>query len=471
MITADVRRQSLAPAYTAAAGLAAAMGIGRFAYTPLLPVLIDAGRLDAHTGAVIAAANYAGYLAGAVALARRPEWNSRNLFRAAALVLVLSEALMACPAPSAVLAVLRFAAGAASAIIFIACAGVAARHENRRRAAGIVFAGVGAGIALSGLLALSLNSIASWHALWLGAAALTALLLFPAYRTVRPATAESASSTASAHAAHHARASIDPHRSAATLLGSSAPPPTGSSAGTRILTTGSARTWTGGTAAEPRHVGSSRKHELRGGTATESADGRTRADAARETPDATASAATRWRALLVSYFLEGLGYIVIGTFLVAAVKETGGQQLGTGVWVIAGVAAIPATVLWGAAAQRWSPRTALVIALLLQAASAALPMWSASTGAAIVSAALFGATFMGITMLSIEIGTDLAGARAAATLTAVYGFGQMLGPLVVAPALGSGYSLAFGIAAVILVLAATAAFAVRGRSLVSPESR
>src|SRR5256885_10285028 len=47
------------------AGLAAAMGIGRFAFTPLLP-LMQADGLTLSQGAWLAAANYLGYLVGAL---------------------------------------------------------------------------------------------------------------------------------------------------------------------------------------------------------------------------------------------------------------------------------------------------------------------------------------------------------------------------------------------------------------------
>ena len=52
------------------AALAAAMGIGRFAFTPLLPLMLRDGTLDAASGAEWAAANYAGYLAGALTASR-----------------------------------------------------------------------------------------------------------------------------------------------------------------------------------------------------------------------------------------------------------------------------------------------------------------------------------------------------------------------------------------------------------------
>ncbi len=344
------------------------MGIGRFAFTPLLPVMIDAGRLSAHTGAVVAAANYAGYLIGAVAAARFPEYQGRSAFRVAGAALILSEAAMAVPAPTLFPVVLRVIAGIASAVLFIGCAQIAARHENRRRAAGIAFAGVGSGIAATGALVLIAQSALSWQALWLASAALTAVLVWPAL-------------------------SLD----------------------------------------------------IRGGTRTGAATVRVRSS---------------WRLLQLTYFLEGVGYIVLGTFLVAAVDAAGHRAAGTAIWIVVGLAAAPATIVWGAMARRMTPAVALVCALLLQTVSALLPALSAGIWPAVVSAALFGATFMGITLLALEIGSDLAGPGAAATLTAGYGLGQMLGPLVVAPVLGDSYDAAFTIAAVTLVVAAGAALAI-----------
>src|SRR5919112_6015884 len=50
--------------------LAVAMGIGRFAFTPLLPLMLRDGTLSAAAGAEWAAANYGGYLAGALTASR-----------------------------------------------------------------------------------------------------------------------------------------------------------------------------------------------------------------------------------------------------------------------------------------------------------------------------------------------------------------------------------------------------------------
>ncbi|MEV6559105.1 YbfB/YjiJ family MFS transporter [Nocardia sp. NPDC051756] len=351
-------RSSLAPAFAAAAGLAAAMGVGRFVYTPLLPIMVDAHQIDANDGAVIATANYAGYLLGAILLTRWPELNTRNIFRLSAALLIISELLMAVPAPTIVPAALRLVAGVTSAVIFVACAGVAARHGSSREAAGIAISGVGFGIALTGLLVLTVRPFLGWQSMWLVSAVLTVVLLLPAWRL-----------------------DIQPGR--------------------------------------------------RAGKATIRSKG-------------------AWRALLVSYFLEGLGYIVIGTFLVAAISDQRGQVVGAWIWVVVGAAAVPATVLWGIAARRWSPAVAMPIALVAQCVSAILPALSTAVWPAVLSAALFGATFLGIVMLAIRIGGELSDGNAAAPLTAVYGAGQMLGPLVVAPVIGDSYPAAFVIAAVVL---------------------
>jgi hypothetical protein len=46
--------------------LAVAMGIGRFAFTPVLPMMRHEGALSITGAAWLASANYAGYLAGAL---------------------------------------------------------------------------------------------------------------------------------------------------------------------------------------------------------------------------------------------------------------------------------------------------------------------------------------------------------------------------------------------------------------------
>ena len=52
--------------------LAVAMGIGRFAFTPLLPMMLNDGVVDLPTASWLASANYFGYMLGAILCTLQP---------------------------------------------------------------------------------------------------------------------------------------------------------------------------------------------------------------------------------------------------------------------------------------------------------------------------------------------------------------------------------------------------------------
>jgi MFS family permease len=161
--------------------LAAAMGIGRFAFTPLLPLMARAGQLDLAWGGWLAAANYAGYFVGALTAARQP-LGVRALALLALVLTALSTAAMALPSLPLWL-FLRFAAGAASAWVFVAtsvwCLGALAR-AGRPDLGGLVYAGVGGGIALTGLYCVGAAAVdLSPGALWVHLGVLVAVLALP----------------------------------------------------------------------------------------------------------------------------------------------------------------------------------------------------------------------------------------------------------------------------------------------------
>ncbi|WP_245822783.1 YbfB/YjiJ family MFS transporter, partial [Lentzea waywayandensis] len=146
----------------AAAALAAAMGIGRFVYTPILPLMTAQAGLSAASAASLATANYLGYFVGALAtIVRAP---SRTTNRVALVLLVATLAGMPLTHGMAAWFVLRLLAGVASALVFVAAV-------NARPGWGM--SGVGAGIALSGLVVLVLSQ---WQVAWWAAAGLAALL-------------------------------------------------------------------------------------------------------------------------------------------------------------------------------------------------------------------------------------------------------------------------------------------------------
>jgi hypothetical protein len=162
--------------------LAVAMGIGRFAFTPVLPLLLQAGQLDVAAGGWLAAANYAGYLAGALSASR----TGLAAPRLAVLALLGTAALtaaMAIPGPAAWWAGLRFLAGVASAWAFVATsvwclAALARRPPGSWNSA--LYAGVGVGITAAGLHCLAGAALgATPAALWLQLGGVALLLLAP----------------------------------------------------------------------------------------------------------------------------------------------------------------------------------------------------------------------------------------------------------------------------------------------------
>jgi predicted MFS family arabinose efflux permease len=148
--------------------LAVAMGIGRFAFTPLLPLMLRDGTIDASTGADWAAANYGGYLIGALTASRMGRHMLRNL-HAALLGVVVSTVLAAfiqAPLPGATL---RFAAGLFSAwVLVLASSWCLANlaHQGASRSGAWIYTGVGIGIALAGALTW-LGGMQSAWLLWL----------------------------------------------------------------------------------------------------------------------------------------------------------------------------------------------------------------------------------------------------------------------------------------------------------------
>ena len=195
------------------AALAAAMGIGRFAFTPLLPMMLHDGVVNLATGSWLATANYAGYLAGALLYMVLPRlgWRGGNaaLVRGGLVATALLTAALALPWP-ALWPGMRFAAGVASAMVFLGtsnwCMGRLA-HLGRPALAGLIFCGPGLGIFATGLLTSAMVAV-GWSAAagWATFAVLAVLLCALVWPLVRgaeaPAGAAGATATAPALPPH-----------------------------------------------------------------------------------------------------------------------------------------------------------------------------------------------------------------------------------------------------------------------------
>ncbi|MFB5077979.1 YbfB/YjiJ family MFS transporter [Raoultella sp. C349492] len=153
------------------------MGYGRFAFTGILPLMLDEHILTLREGNLAASANYAGYLLGALMLARARPADAKWLNLASVLLTVLCLAAIAwLRSPLAIIA-LRGIAGVLSAVTLIAASLWLLQHMKHHNGAPILYSGVGMGIFLSA----EFISLAKSHAftspqIWLICAASAGLL-------------------------------------------------------------------------------------------------------------------------------------------------------------------------------------------------------------------------------------------------------------------------------------------------------
>jgi predicted MFS family arabinose efflux permease len=188
--------QQPSTAHAAIASLSASLvgiGLGRFAYTPLIPPLIEAGWFPPSQVVYLGAANLAGYLAGALLArpltARLP---ATQLLRG--MMLLAAAAFFACAAPLSVpwFFAWRFASGLAGGVIMVLAAPAILPHVDPRRrglVAGLIFTGIGLGIAASGTrvpLLLHFGLVATWCGLGAVSLALS-LLAWRGWPTGEPA--------------------------------------------------------------------------------------------------------------------------------------------------------------------------------------------------------------------------------------------------------------------------------------------
>ncbi|HET7883547.1 MAG TPA: YbfB/YjiJ family MFS transporter, partial [Acetobacteraceae bacterium] len=148
------------------------MGIGRFAYTPILPAMIEALGLSRSAAGLIASANFLGYLVGASLAARTDLAGDRRSWLISALAVSAgTTAGMGLVWSLVPFLVLRAVGGAASAFVLVFGSAIVldSLPFGRSGLSALHFAGVGIGIAASAVLVAGLlHSGGSWQSLWLG---------------------------------------------------------------------------------------------------------------------------------------------------------------------------------------------------------------------------------------------------------------------------------------------------------------
>ena len=171
-LAAEPPSRRVGPWRATLAGLCASLvgiGLARFAYTPLIPALIEAGWFGPSEAVYLGAANLIGYLAGALS-ARALSARSSSATMLRAMMLLAAASFFACAAPLsfAWVFVWRFASGLSGGVLMVLAAPcvlplVPPRHVGL--AGGLIFTGVGLGIAASGTLVpllLRLGLVETW---------------------------------------------------------------------------------------------------------------------------------------------------------------------------------------------------------------------------------------------------------------------------------------------------------------------
>ncbi|ATF92598.1 YbfB/YjiJ family MFS transporter [Cedecea neteri] len=381
--------RALLLALAGAVVLAIGMGYGRFSYTGILPVMLKEGRLSLHQGNLAASANYAGYLIGALLLARAKPADARRLNMVSVGLTICGLLLLAwITSPWAVVAI-RGLAGLLSAVSLIAASLWLLQHMKHHNGAPVLYAGVGLGIFLSAeFIALGKAYGYSSQQIWLLCGA-TALLLFALIFKLLMSPPDYL---------------MDYHTQTAI------------------------------------HV------EPEAGDAKEA-----------------------WK-LLVIYGLAGFGYIITATYLPLFLSGSLSALDPVQLWAIFGLAAVPSCFVWHKIVLKYGYRRAFAANLLVQAAGVVLPAFSHSLLFCLLSALLVGFTFTGTVTIALPEAKRLAHLvrfNMIAAMTAIYGAGQIIGPLVAGELYGMTGSFSGSLAAATGALLLAGGLVLAGRSQVA----
>lgn len=387
----------------ASTALAVAMGIGRFAFTPILPLMIQEGTVHLAQTAWLSSSNYIGYLVGALSLLKSKR---HPLFVVLGLTLVTLTTWLASLSSFDWLLVLRFLAGVASAWVLVSISAFAINWLKSRQEAssGLIYTGVGIGITLTGLICSyfifqsatatiaaqsSFSPLSSRLWQYLGVIALLATLL------VTFLLAKINSQFASTAAASTAAAETSLTKATHTNPTASITP-----------------------------------------------------------------AKLKLANVLTAYGLFGFGYILPATFLPQIAKQWLSGQSYLLIWPFFGLAAALSVVLSQGLQRRYNNFSLLGVwrvSQIIMAVGTLLPaLWQSLTGL-MLSALMVGGTFMVVTMAGLQVAasqvTHYPKYNLSALMTASFAFGQLIGPLTALVATGKNIWLALlPVSAIVLLI-------------------
>ena len=161
-----------------------AMGIARFAYTPLLPLMQKQAHLGIADAGWLAAINYGGYLTGALIASLISDLVLKDrLYRIGLVLAIITTAQMGLTNDLTVWAISRFLAGLSSAAAMLMGTGLILNwliRHNHRSELGIHFAGIGLGIASCAFAVEIMSHWLDWRSQWYVLTFLGCIVLVPA---------------------------------------------------------------------------------------------------------------------------------------------------------------------------------------------------------------------------------------------------------------------------------------------------
>ena len=353
------------------------LGIARFAYTPLLPLMQQQAGLGVAEAGWLAAINYMGYLSGAIIASLISDIMLKDrLYRFGLVLGLLTTVGMGLTDSLWLWATMRFVAGLSSAAGLLLGSGLILhwliRHDHRSEL-GIHFGGIGLGIAFCAIAVELMHPHFDWREQWVLLTVVGTLMAIPAWAWLP-------------------RPEIQSVTNSGTPMVDRPPSP------------------------------------------------------------------TYLRLFMAAYFCAGVGYVVSATFIVAIVDQLPGLQ-GKGSWtfMVLGLAAAPACIVWDLIARRIGDMNALTAAFILQVVGILLPVITPSLGMTLLGATLFGGTFIGIVSLVLTMAGRFYPTRPATMMgkmTISYGIAQIVAPAITGLLAEAGGSYGDGLylAAVTMIL-------------------
>ncbi len=137
--------------------------------------------------------------------------------------------------------------------------------------------------------------------------------------------------------------------------------------------------------------------------------------------------------MIFTYFTVGVGFVIQGTFLPDIIDNIKGLEgFGSISWLFVGPSGIPSCIVWIRLAYSLGSVNIILICMLLLIVSILIPIYTINLFLNLLSAILYGGTFIALVGLFLNLGGKIASSNPAflmGALTSSYGVGQILAPL------------------------------------------